>query len=173
MDKATESRKGEVTLQTRSTQKTEARLRPRPNLTQQELLHHCGRWEQELAFQWLCSGGPLGRKHSLRGVGGACRCSLLESVWVSYCSGITKRSGLKQHKSGGVWVAQSVKCLTLDLGSGHNLTVGEVEPRVGLCTDSEEPAWDSLSLSAPPRLMHTHVLSLSQTNKQKIPGKLG
>ena len=59
-------------------------------------------------------------------------------------------------------MAQSVKRLTLDLGSGHNLTVGEVEPRIGLCTDREEPAWDSLSLSlsAPLLLVRTHALSL-------------
>ena len=28
----------------------------------------------------------------------------------------------------------------------------ELEPRVGLCADSAEPAWDSLSLPAPPLL---------------------
>ena len=35
-------------------------------------------------------------------------------------------------KPWGTWVAQSVKRLTLDFGSGHNLTVHEFEPRVGL-----------------------------------------
>ena len=30
------------------------------------------------------------------------------------------------------WVAQLVKRLVLDLGSGHDLTVCEFEPRVGL-----------------------------------------
>ena len=42
-----------------------------------------------------------------------------------------------------------------DLGSGHDLTVCETEPHIGLCTDSEKPAWDSLSpsLSASPRLV--------------------
>ena len=56
-------------------------------------------------------------------------------------------------------MAQSVKYPTLDLGSGHDLMVHEIEPRVGLCTDS---AWDSLSpsLSGTPLLAHT--LSLSQ-----------
>ena len=38
------------------------------------------------------------------------------------------------------WVGQLVKCLTLDFGSGHGLTVGEIEPDIGLCTDSAEPA---------------------------------
>ena len=39
----------------------------------------------------------------------------------------------------GTWVAQLVKCLTLDLGSGHDLTVCELKPHIGLCTDSSEP----------------------------------
>ena len=34
------------------------------------------------------------------------------------------------------WVAQSVKRPTLDLGSGHDLTVPEIESHVGLCADS-------------------------------------
>ena len=51
----------------------------------------------------------------------------------------------------------------LDFGSGHDLTVRELEPRVRLYTDSVEPAWDSFSpsLSAPP---HSRLLSL-KTNK--------
>ena len=57
-------------------------------------------------------------------------------------------------------MAQSVKHLTLDFGSGHDLTVCEFKPHIGLCTDSVEPTWDSLSpsLSALPLLM----LSLSK-----------
>ena len=43
-------------------------------------------------------------------------------------------------------VAQLVKCPTLDFGSDHDLTVCEFEPRIGLCADSAEPAWDYLSL---------------------------
>ena len=48
--------------------------------------------------------------------------------------------------------AQFVDLLTLGFGSGRDLTVCEFEPRVRLCADSAEPAWDSLSpsLSAPP-----------------------
>ena len=59
----------------------------------------------------------------------------------------------------GAWVAQSVECLTLDFSSGHDLMVGEFKAHIRLCTDSAEPAWDSLSpsLSAPPLL----ALSLS------------
>ena len=43
--------------------------------------------------------------------------------------------------------AQSVKRPTLDLRSGHDLTVREFEPHVRLCADSAEPAWDCLPLS--------------------------
>ena len=56
----------------------------------------------------------------------------------------------------------SVKRQTLDFGSGHDLTVCEIEPHIGLCADSVEPAWDSLSLCPfrlPPK-------NLKQTNKQ-------
>ena len=45
-------------------------------------------------------------------------------------------------------MAQSVERLTLDFGSGRDLTIRrEFEPRVRLRADSVEPAWDSLSLS--------------------------
>ena len=47
-------------------------------------------------------------------------------------------------------MAQSVKCLTPHSGLGHDLTVCEFEPQVGLCTDGAEPAWDSPSLSLSP-----------------------
>ena len=47
----------------------------------------------------------------------------------------------------GIWVAQSLKHQTLDLGSGHDLTVHEFKLRIGLCADGVEPVWDSLSLS--------------------------
>ena len=57
----------------------------------------------------------------------------------------------------GAWVTQSVKHLTLDFDSGHDLTVYELEPCIGLRTNRVEPAWDSLS--APPNL------SLSKINK--------
>ena len=46
-----------------------------------------------------------------------------------------------------VWVAQPVKHPTLGFGSGHDLTVHEFEPHTGLCAESTEPAWDSLSPS--------------------------
>ena len=50
-------------------------------------------------------------------------------------------------------MTQSVECPAF--GSGYDLTVCGFEPHVGLCTDSTEPASDSLSsplLSAPPLL---------------------
>ena len=43
-------------------------------------------------------------------------------------------------------MAQSVRHLTLDFGSGHDLIVCEFKPCVGLCTDSVDPAWNPLSL---------------------------
>ena len=72
------------------------------------------------------------------------------------------------------WVAQSAKHLTLDFGSGHDLTVREMEPRVGLCADSTEPAWESPSpsFSLPLPCSHarsTHVLSLNKhTHKRTL-----
>ena len=59
----------------------------------------------------------------------------------------------------GAWVAQWVEHLTLDFGSGHNLIVHEFKPGIGLCTDSVEPAWNSLSL--PLSLPLPFLLSLS------------
>ena len=52
-------------------------------------------------------------------------------------------------------MAQPVTYLTAGSGPSHDLTVCEFKPRIGLCADSAEPAWDSLSpiLSAPPLLM--------------------
>ena len=60
-------------------------------------------------------------------------------------------------------MAQSVKCPTLDFSSGHGIMVCESEFRVKLCADSEEPAWDSLTLSvsAPPPLTSPCTSNLS------------
>ena len=56
--------------------------------------------------------------------------------------------------------ALSVEPQSVDFGSGHDLLVYGIEPRIGLCADSAESAWDSLSLflSVPLLLM----LSLSR-----------
>ena len=40
----------------------------------------------------------------------------------------------------GAWVDQSVKRLTIDFDSGHDLIVWEFEPHMGLCTDGAVPA---------------------------------
>ena len=57
-------------------------------------------------------------------------------------------------------MAQSIKHPTLDFSSSRDLAVRELEPGVGLCADSVEPAWGffSPSLSAPTLL--AHALSL-------------
>ena len=56
-------------------------------------------------------------------------------------------------------MVQLLQCLILDLSSGHDLTVCESEPHVGLCTDGAEPAWDSVSPLCPSPAC---VLSFSQ-----------
>ena len=56
-------------------------------------------------------------------------------------------------------MAQLVKCLTFDFGSGHDLMVCEYRPRVELCADGVESAWDSLSLSLSLPLSHSHAHS--------------
>ena len=65
----------------------------------------------------------------------------------------------------GARMAQSVKRQTLDFSSGGDLAVRGFEPCTGLCTDSAEPAWESLSppLCAPLQ----HSLSLSKINFKK------
>ena len=63
-------------------------------------------------------------------------------------------------------MAQWVKHLTPDFGSGHHLTVSGIQYPLGLCTDVSGPTSDPLSpaLSALP-LPHAHALSLQ--NKLK------
>ena len=55
-------------------------------------------------------------------------------------------------------MAQLVKCLALDFGSGHHLMVGGIEPRFGLFSPS-------LSLSVPPLLVLVHSLSYKINTK--------
>ena len=76
---------------------------------------------------------------------------LKEGIWV------------KISKLWGVWVAPSVKQPTLAFGSGHDLTVLEMEPLLGLCAHSTEPAWDSFSLCPSPAC----TLTLSQNEHLK------
>ena len=58
-------------------------------------------------------------------------------------------------------MAQLVKHLTLDLGSGRDLTAPEFEPRIGLLADISEAAWASLSLPFSLSLPHLFSFSLS------------
>ena len=64
----------------------------------------------------------------------------------------------------GTWVVQSVKCLTLEHGSGHDLAVCEFKPLIGLCPDRAEPAWDSVSpsLCLSPAFMHSLCLKIKK-----------
>ena len=55
-------------------------------------------------------------------------------------------------------MAQLVKHLSLDFGSGRNLMVRGTEPHPGLCAESSEPAWNSLLF---PLLILSLSLSLS------------
>ena len=64
----------------------------------------------------------------------------MEEILKALGSGMFQRR-FKEHKSWGTRVARSVESSpTLDLGSSHNLTVGEFEPHIRLCADSAEPA---------------------------------
>ena len=72
--------------------------------------------------------------------------------------GLTLRYQKAEHRW-GAWVAQSAERATLDFGSGHDLVVRGIEPLIGLCADSVEPAWDSLSPSLSLRLLHSLSLS--------------
>ena len=68
----------------------------------------------------------------------------------------------------GIWVAQSAKHPMLDFSSGHDLVVCGFEPRVRFC--AECGACLGFSLSAPPLLVLTLSLSLSQ-NRLTLPKK--
>ena len=55
-------------------------------------------------------------------------------------------------------MAQSVEPLTLGFIPGHDLTVLGIEPHIGPCADSTEPAWDSLSPFLSPNKSKNTVL---------------
>ena len=62
-------------------------------------------------------------------------------------------------------MTQSVKPLTLDFGSGHDLTVCEMEPALGsMLTVRSLLGILSLPLSLFHPHLHVHMLSLSQKN---------
>ena len=56
-----------------------------------------------------------------------------------------KIHSLRTGDTRGTWVVQSVKRLTLDFSSGHDLTVCEFEHHVRFHADITEPSWDPLS----------------------------
>ena len=60
----------------------------------------------------------------------------------------------------GSWVAQLVKRLTLEFGSGHVVAVGGLETPIGLCSESMDPA-RILSLSLCRHLSCLITVSLS------------
>ena len=70
-------------------------------------------------------------------------------------------------------MAQVVKCLTLNLGSGNDLTVHEIEPHIELHTVGAGPILDSLSpsLSAHPPTASALYLSLSQKKEEPSKGE--
>ena len=57
----------------------------------------------------------------------------------------------------GAWVAQVIKHLTLDFGSGRDLTICEFDPHIGLWAETRSMLG---ILFAPPPLTHTLTLSL-------------
>ena len=88
-----------------------------------------------------------------------------EDFWIDLFRSIKENSGFHEKITflGTPGRLGWLKRLTLAFGSGHDLMVRGIEPRVRLCTDSTESPWVSLSpslslsLSAPPLL----ALSLS------------
>ena len=67
---------------------------------------------------------------------------------------------LRKFWQGGAWVAHLVERPPLDFGAGRDFTVCDFESRIGLCADSTEPAWDSLSPSL--SLLLPHLCSPSK-----------
>ena len=62
----------------------------------------------------------------------------------------------------GCLVAKSVQHLALGFTSGHDLTAHEFKPHEGLCADSSESVWDSLSLPLSQPFHHPHPHTLSK-----------
>ena len=89
----------------------------------------------------------------------------IHSITASLIKSRCGRCRIKTAQSQGAQVAQSVSRLPLDVSSGHDLTVCEFEPRIGLCADGSEPGACfgfcvsfSLCLTVP----QSHSVSLSQ-----------
>ena len=69
----------------------------------------------------------------------------------------------KSEKVRGAGVAQLVKCLTLDFGSGRDLTVCDFEPRIGLHVDTVDLLGIFSLLSLPP-----HSLKINKYTFKKL-----
>ena len=54
----------------------------------------------------------------------------------------------------------------MDGSAALDFSSGKFKPHVGLCADSTEPAWNSLSLSLFPSPTHALSLSLSQRTQE-------
>ena len=86
-----------------------------------------------------------------------------DNLLYSMATFILRVWSLREGVIGATWVAQLVKRPTLYFGSGHDLSFCEMEPCIRLCTDSGEPAWDSLS----PSLSLCPPPAKKKINKQK------
>ena len=69
-------------------------------------------------------------------------------------------------------MAQSVKCPTLGFGSGHDLTVRGIKPRVRLLLSAHSLLGILFPFFSAPLLL-MHALSLSQNKLIKTWGRLG
>ena len=56
------------------------------------------------------------------------------------------------------WLSWLSNWLLISFSSGHDLTVHEIEPHVGLCAHRVEPAWNSLSPPLCPSSAHMRSL---------------
>ena len=74
-------------------------------------------------------------------------------------NGMVRFSWKKEDFSGGVWVAQLVKCSAFDFGSGHESRVSGSSPTL-VSVLSAESLWDPFSLSLCPSPLHALILSL-------------
>jgi len=69
----------------------------------------------------------------------------------------------------GTWVAQSMKCPTLDFCSGHDLGVVRLSPR-----SVQSLIWDlSRPLPLPPASLYVHVRALSQKERERTQRERG
>ena len=87
-------------------------------------------------------------------------CCELSSIWVLQWKTEKTLPGriIIKKQTWGAWVAQLVKCLTVDFGSGHDPRVVGWSPVLGSVL-GVDPAWDSLSPSAPLTPACAHFLS--------------